>query len=151
MSWLSLSRCGSTLTKSQNQQLTTLLRATFFLCCLAVSGVSSNAWTTQSHVDSNVHLLMIDSDDCPYCRKFDREIAPIYPKTEEGKRAPLARHKLGDQVPARYASLNITGNTMTPTFILVSDNQEVDRLIGYNGDEFFWFLLSELLDKLKDD
>lgn len=137
--------------KSQNQQLTTLKRTALFLCCLMLSCLTANGWATQSQIESNVQLLMIDSDDCPYCRKFDREIASIYPKTEEGKRAPLARHKLGDKLPEHYASLDITGNTMTPTFILVRNNQEVDRLVGYNGDEFFWFLLSELLDKLNED
>jgi thioredoxin-related protein len=112
-----------------------------------------SGWAAQSDINStsNIELLMIDSDDCPYCRKFDREIAAIYPKTNEGKRAPLARHHLGDPLPTKYAALDITRNTMTPTFILVKDNQEVDRLVGYNGDEFFWFLLNDLLNKLPEN
>ena len=93
-------------------------------------------------------LLMIESDDCPYCRKFDREIANTYPKTSEGKRAPLFRHKLGDKLPNKYASIDINSRTLTPTFILIENKKEVDRLVGYNSDEFFWFLLNELFTKL---
>lgn len=93
-------------------------------------------------------LLMIESDDCPYCRKFDREIADIYPKTSEGRRAPLFRHRLGDKLPNKYASIDISSSTMTPTFILIENKKEVDRLVGYNSDEFFWFLLNDLFTKL---
>jgi len=46
-----------------------------FLCAMPVQPAQAE-----------LELLMIDSDDCPYCRKFDREIASIYPKTPEGKR-----------------------------------------------------------------
>ena len=94
---------------------------------------------------------MIDSDDCPYCRKFDREIADIYPKTTEGKRAPLRRHTLGNTLPKKYEGLDITSRTITPTFILIENNQEVDRLVGYNNDEFFWYLLNVLFDKLQNN
>ena len=110
-------------------------------------GIISNSWA-----DNNVtstELLMIESDYCPYCRKFDREIADIYPRTTQGKRAPLRRHTLGDALPERYATLDITPNTMTPTFILIDNNEEVDRLVGYNGDEFFWYLLNDLFSKLQ--
>ena len=34
------------------------------------------------------------------------------------------------------------------TFILVDKGEEVDRLIGYPGDEHFWFLLGDMLEKL---
>jgi len=30
--------------------------------------------------------------------------------------------------------------------VLVEDGVELGRLEGYNGDEFFWFLLGKLLD-----
>jgi len=98
---------------------------------------------------SSTQLLMIESDDCPYCRKFDREIADIYPKTKEGMLAPLVRHHLGDEIPKRYAALDITSNTITPTFILIENGKEVDRLVGYNSDEFFWYLLADLFNSLE--
>src|SRR5438270_912553 len=36
-------------------------------------------------------LVMFEQKGCVWCQKFDREIAPAYDKTSEGKRAPLRR------------------------------------------------------------
>src|SRR5450759_2512855 len=36
-------------------------------------------------------LVMFEQAGCAWCEAFDREIAPIYGKTEEGLRAPLRR------------------------------------------------------------
>ncbi|MEE9334496.1 MAG: thioredoxin family protein [Granulosicoccaceae bacterium] len=118
------------------------------MCALTLGvGFSGIGWANAS-VDT-IELLMIESDNCPYCRKFDREIADIYPKTAEGKRAPLKRHKLGDTLPDKYAGLDITASTLTPTFILLENNKEVDRLPGYNSEDFFWYFLNDLFDKLQ--
>lgn len=91
-------------------------------------------------------LIVVEQDDCPYCKRFNHEIAEAYPKTAEGKLAPLRRVDLQEDWPADLANVPI--ERFTPTFILVENGQEVDRLIGYPGDEYFWFLLGEMLDKL---
>lgn len=95
---------------------------------------------------SAAELLMLEADDCVYCQKFNEEIAPAYPKTNEGKLAPLRRINIAEPWPKDLAA--IKEENLTPTFILIHNGQEVDRLIGYPGDEHFWFLLSELLLKL---
>lgn len=89
---------------------------------------------------------MLEQDDCPYCKKFDREIASIYPKTDEGKRAPLRRLMLGQPWPEDLSQ--VASDSVTPTFILVDNNREIGRLRGYRGDEFFWVLLTEIFSKL---
>lgn len=89
-------------------------------------------------------LVMVAREGCLYCAQWDREIAPIYAKTEQGDRAPLRRvdkHDLPDDVT--FASRPV----FTPTFVLVEDGQELGRIEGYAGDEFFWFILDELLDE----
>lgn len=91
-------------------------------------------------------LVMVEEPGCVYCAKFNREIAPAYPKTKEGKLAPLRRIQLHDPWPADMAGM--APAQFTPTFILVEDGREIDRLAGYPGDEHFWFLLGEMLDKL---
>lgn len=93
-------------------------------------------------------LIMIEQEGCIYCKKFDREISVAYPKTAEGRRAPLRRVDLHEPWPVDLA--NIKSEPYTPTFVLVENNQEVDRIIGYPGDEHFWFLLGEMLQKLED-
>lgn len=91
-------------------------------------------------------LLMVEEPGCVYCARFNREIAPAYPNTAEGKIAPLRRLQIADSWPA---DLHAVGHAKyTPTFILVENGQEIDRLAGYPGDEHFWFLLGQMLDKL---
>ena len=52
----------------------------------------------QADVDA-AELLMFESDDCIWCDAWDAEIAPIYPKTSEGRRAPLRRIDIHDPRP----------------------------------------------------
>lgn len=91
-------------------------------------------------------LLMLEQPGCPWCARFDAEIAPVWPKTEEGRRAPLRRVDITEAWPDDLAG--VPKERFTPTFILLDDGKEVGRLRGYAGDEFFWFLIGELLDKL---
>ncbi|MBX2836819.1 MAG: thioredoxin family protein [Gammaproteobacteria bacterium] len=93
-------------------------------------------------VANAAELLVVEQPNCPYCDRFHAEIAPAYPNTVEGRRAPLRIVQLGDPIE------NIKPATVTPTFILVDNNQEVDRLVGYPGDDYFWFLIGEMLQKL---
>lgn len=101
------------------------------LSCLA----ATQALTTE--------LVMVEQDGCHWCERWDAEIAPAYPNTSEGKRAPLRRVDLRD-LPADIAFLSPP--VFTPTFVLVDQGRELGRLEGYAGDEFFWFLLDKLLD-----
>jgi len=103
---------------------------------------------TSLPVSYAAELLMVESDDCPFCQRFHAEIGKVYPKTAEGKIAPLRTWFLGTPFPENY-SLSDTVD-FTPTFILLDDNNnEIDRLVGYQGDEFFWFLLSKIIKKLE--
>ena len=92
---------------------------------------------------------MLEQDGCVYCEKFNREIAPAYSKTAEGKIAPLRRIDINQEWPEDLADIKPT--TLTPTFILIENNKELDRLYGYSGDEYFWFLLGELLENLNTE
>lgn len=92
-------------------------------------------------------LLMFESDDCIWCDAWDAEIGPIYPKTAEGQRAPLRRVDIHAPRPNDLG--NVEGVRFTPTFVLVDDRgQEVGRINGYPGEDFFWGLLSDLIAKL---
>jgi len=110
----------------------------------AVLTSASVSFATQTHA---AQLLIIEEEYCPYCAAFNREIAPIYPKTIEGKRAPIRRIDIADPWPEDLSY--IEPESITPTFILVDNGKEIDRLYGYAGDEFFWFLLAEMFAKLE--
>jgi thioredoxin-related protein len=91
-------------------------------------------------------LVMFEAAGCPYCARWNREIAPIYPKTAEGKRAPLRRVDIAGPRPADLAG--VANIVYTPTFVLLEDGHEIGRIVGYSGDEIFWSLLAELFAKL---
>lgn len=91
-------------------------------------------------------LLMLEQPGCPWCRRFNEEIAPAYPRTEEGQRAPLRRIDITEPWPADLDG--VTPDRMTPTFVLIHEGEEIARMRGYAGDEFFWVLLGEMLAKL---
>ncbi len=91
-------------------------------------------------------LVMVEEAGCIWCARWNAEIAPAYPNTEEGRTAPLRRIDLNGPRPADIAfdaPLRIT-----PTFVLVDDSEEVARMEGYAGDEFFWHILGQMLHKL---
>ena len=90
-------------------------------------------------------LVMFTDPGCPWCAAFEREIGPVYPKTEEGRRAPLRRVDIRDRPPELAW---IEGVRMTPTFVLVEGDREVGRITGYPGPDFFFGLLGNLLAKL---
>ena len=94
-------------------------------------------------------LVMMEQAGCAWCARFNAEIAPAYPNTDEGRLAPLRRVDIHAPWPQDLAA--ITPERFTPTFVLVEDGQEIDRLRGYPGDEFFWSLLGEMLAKLGTD
>ena len=93
-------------------------------------------------------LIMFESDTCTWCERFDAEIGPIYPKTPESRCAPLRRVDL--HAPRPDDLTGIKGVLFTPTFVLVEDGQEVGRLVGYPGEDFFWSLLAQHLRKLRE-
>ena len=93
-------------------------------------------------------LVMVEQPGCVYCERWDSEIAPAYPKTPEGQFAPLIRADLRKGAPdgIRYARRVV----FTPTFILIEDGQEQARIEGYPGEDFFWPLLTKLLEDNTD-
>lgn len=95
------------------------------------------------HDAQAAELIMVEQEGCHWCKRWNEEIAHIYPKTDEGARAPLRRVDLRD-LPADIAFASRP--VLTPTFVLVDNGAELARMEGYAGDEFFWFLLSKMLD-----
>ena len=92
---------------------------------------------------SGTELVMVEARGCTYCAAWDSEIGPIYPRSAEGRFAPLRRIDLGDPLPD---DLTLTSRpTFTPTFILTEDGQELARIEGYPGEAFFWGLLGTML------
>jgi len=91
-------------------------------------------------------LVMFQKAGCPWCEAFDRDVAPIYAKTDEGRRAPLRRLDIAQALPADLSFVQV--ERMTPVFVLVDQGREIGRIRGYPGDDHFWGLLGALIKKL---
>jgi len=91
-------------------------------------------------------LLVFERPGCAWCLRFDREIAPIYPKTREGQIAPLRRLDIAAPLPADLAFIKV--ERLTPLFVLVQNGREIGRIRGYPGEDHFWGLLGVLIDQL---
>lgn len=96
-----------------------------------------------SVASAETYLLMAEEDGCFWCARWNKEISDIYPKTAEGQAAPLRRYNLRNDKPNVKFSNRVL---YTPTFILVKDGNEVGRIEGYPGEDFFWGLLAGMLE-----
>jgi hypothetical protein len=94
-------------------------------------------------------LVMFEQAGCAWCETFDREIAPIYPKTAEGQRAPLRRVNIDYPLPTDLSFIAV--ERLAPLFVLVDKGREVGRIRGYPGEDHFWGLLGVLLKTLDAD
>jgi len=103
------------------------------------------AVSTTAAAAADLKLIMFEQHGCVYCERWKAEIAPIYPKTAEGKAAPLQIINIHEPLP-KGISLK-SRPYFTPTFVLIDGGVEIQRLEGYAGDDFFWVLLEELLIK----
>lgn len=95
---------------------------------------------------SETRLMMVEEDGCPWCERWNHDVGGEYALTEEGMMAPLWRYDISDPVPDGVTFA--THPQYTPTFILLVDGTEVNRIEGYPGEGFFWGLLDIMLANL---
>lgn len=100
--------------------------------CLALAGASACAG----------ELVMFERKGCVHCLTFEREVAPVYAMTQEGRRAPLRRVDLAGGVPQDMVLAAPV--RFAPTFVLVEEGREIGRITGYASDDAFWGLLGAL-------
>lgn len=92
-------------------------------------------------------LVMLERQDCPWCRRWLREVGETaWNASDLGRRAPLRRADVARGLPEDLAFL--ANWRFTPTFVLVQGGREVGRIIGYQGDLFFWQQAEALLARL---
>ncbi len=107
------------------------------LACLLMLSLPVPAW-------AQAYLLMAEENGCYWCARWNDEIAPIYPKTAEGRTLPLKRYDLHGQSPDVIFAKPVH---YTPTFIVIQDGKEAGRIEGYPGEDFFWGMLLMLIQR----
>ncbi len=97
---------------------------------------------------AQTRLMMVEEHGCPWCERWNADVGDIYYLTDEGLAAPLWRHDISDDLPEGVVLSN--SPQFTPTFILLVDGIEVNRIEGYPGEGFFWGLLGMMLADLPE-
>ncbi|MCA0424447.1 MAG: hypothetical protein LCH61_14215 [Proteobacteria bacterium] len=92
-----------------------------------------------------LELVMVERAGCSWCERWNREVAPAYEKTAEGRRAPLRRHSLEIGQPRLVLTEPVR---FTPTFLLVEGGREIGRITGYLENGMFWGLLEAMLKRV---
>ncbi|WP_417773245.1 transcriptional regulator [Stappia sp.] len=92
-------------------------------------------------------LIMFEQRGCEWCARWNAEIGPIYPKSDEGHLAPLRRVDIHAPMPEDLAWMR--GERFTPSFALVHEGVEYGRIRGYPGEDFFWGLLGEMVARFQ--
>ncbi len=123
--------------------LPTSLHALYSRRTILVGLAALTTASPQVMASDKIGLIMVDEPGCSYCRKFDAEIGGSYNRTAQGRFAPL--------VKVRRKARELSGFNpviYTPTFILVRRNEELGRITGYPGAEYFYSELDGLLAKV---
>ena len=131
--------------------------ASVLLLGFAAMIASATTMPLQASADTTTHsapvLIYIYSPECGACRQFDREVGPIYSKTDESIALPMERVLIEDWQADRHqlvecASADVIG---TPTFLQIRNCQELDRITGYSDAELFWLGHRRMMNRIESD
>ncbi len=119
------------------------------LCTIAIMMCLTAALALRAHSADNrgVELIMFEQQGCEWCDVWNEEIAPVLPKTPEGKCARFSRFDIHN--PSSELLKKIRPIIYTPTFVVFEDGKEVGRVLGYAGEDFFWWQLASQFKKLQ--
>lgn len=96
---------------------------------------------------TGAELVLFETEGCPFCIRWHRQVGPVYPKTAEAKVLPLRRVELRDGLPPDLR--HVADIRYTPTFVAMVDGREIGRIVGYAGEDSFWSQLAPLAEKAR--
>lgn len=91
----------------------------------------------------SLQLLVTHDAACGEYARWQREVAPTYASTAEGRAAPLLSVNTDGPWPNGLALASRP--KATPTFILIDDGRELGRIEGYGDAASFRTRLARLL------
>lgn len=94
---------------------------------------------------ATVELVVFEHTNCTYCQVFRSDVAPRYAVGTQAERAPL-RYINIEQAGTDGMGLNGSIH-MVPTFVLMKDGREVDRIVGYWSPDNFFKMVAYMLMK----
>ena len=99
-----------------------------------------SVWTSSARA---YELLMFSVSNCIYCIAFNEQVAPEYNDTVYAETLPLTiidNEDIPEWFQIAYEEGKIKKIRGTPTFIIfdTESQAEIDRIVGYNGKEWFY-------------
>ncbi len=104
------------------------------------------AWADRVKIDWTAQpqrLLMVERDNCIYCRAWHAQIGPGYATSAAGKAAPLLSVDMDGPWPDGLVLARRP--FVTPTFILLDRGVEVARVEGYAVPQRFYPAIDDML------
>lgn len=117
--------------------------AAFVVLVLVMGWAMAGLSAVAARPADGVRLIMVEEPGCRFCRQWDAEIAPGYRKSAEGRFAPLKRVRRGAPELKGLAPI-----PFTPTFIVMRKGEELGRITGYPGADYFYEELRPLLSRI---
>lgn len=139
----SSARCCSAVKPPRRKRLV-LSRITLSALLLVLALVQVHRGAAESA--TGVRLIMIEEPGCAFCLRWRKEVEPGYVRSEEGRIAPLVHAMRDDPAVSKLPRI-----VYTPTFVLMQDQREIGRIVGYAGPDLFWWQIKPLLDTLPND
>jgi thioredoxin-related protein len=118
-------------------------------CCLVLLAILIVFAALPSSAANALELVMFGRPGCVWCARWEREVAPSYPRAEIGRLAPVRRMDIRDQ---RRSGIALGEPVIyTPTFVLSDNGVEIGRITGYQNQDMFWGTLDSLLQQGRGD
>ena len=100
-------------------------------------------------------LLMFSVSNCIYCIAFNEQVAPEYNDTVYAETLPLTiidNADIPEWFQIAYEEGKIKKIKGTPTFIIFDKESqaEIDRIVGYNGKEWFYEKIAYWVEHYKE-
>jgi hypothetical protein len=133
-------RCKSCGQRMGTSALLGRLAALVLGAVLLVGAGGPDSVSHEARAAAGMRLIMVEEPGCRFCRKWDAEIAPGYRKSAEGRFAPLKRVRRGAPELEGLAPI-----VFTPTFVVMRAGEELGRITGYPGADYFYPELRPIL------
>jgi len=92
-------------------------------------------------------LVMFETEGCPFCAAWNKEIGQHYGQSDMASLLPLKRLDLRAARPPGYEK--IAEVKISPTFVVLACGAEAERILGYRDPGTFWDLMDMAAAKVK--
>lgn len=113
------------------------------ILALAAVVAASPARARQEWSAAPLQLMLVSSPHCQHCRAWKAEIAPGFPASPAGRKAPLFEVDVNGPFPDGLALDRRP--RITPSFILLDRGTEIGRVEGYVGEMHFHPVLEDMM------